>query len=83
MLSVVWRQIGDKTDHYISCRRNFLIPWNIALRMLHSSCRRVLHFVVIWHSRLHHFVVRRRPVFVSSFIKLVVVHSSLRRKLAW
>ena len=29
----IWRQIGDKIDHYISCRRNFLIPWKIALRV--------------------------------------------------
>ena len=45
----LWRQIGDKIDHYISCRRNFLIPWKIALRVVvfHSSCRRVLRFVVI------------------------------------
>ena len=44
-----WRQIGDKIDHYISCRRSFLIPWKIALRVvvLLSSCRRVLRFVVI------------------------------------
>ena len=43
------RQIGDKTDHNISCRRSFLIPWKIALRVvvLLSSCRRVLRFVVI------------------------------------
>ena len=36
----VWRQIGDKIDHCISCRRNFLIPWKIALRVVvfHSSC---------------------------------------------
>ena len=84
---ILWRQIGDKTDHDISCRRSFLIPWKIALRVvvLLSSCRRVLRFVVIWHSRLNHFVVhyvRRRPVFVSSYIKLVAVQSSLRRKLA-
>ena len=45
----VWRQIGDKIEHYISCRRNFLIPWKIDLRVVvfHSSCRRVLRFVVI------------------------------------
>ena len=45
----VWRQIGDKTDHNISRRRSFLIPWKIALRVvvLLSSCRRVLRFVVI------------------------------------
>ena len=46
---ILWRQIGDKTDHDISCRRSFLTPWKIALRVvvLLSSRRRVPRFVVI------------------------------------
>ena len=38
--TLIWRQIGEKIDHYISCRWNFLIPWKIALRVVvfHSSC---------------------------------------------
>ena len=42
-------KIGDKIDHFISCRGNFLIPFKIALRvvMFHYPCRRVHRFVVI------------------------------------
>ena len=66
-------KIGDKIDHFISCRGNFLIPFKIALRvvMFHYPCRRVHRFVVIQHSRLNHFV--------ASLIQ-VVVQSSFRRK---
>ena len=55
----IWRQVGDKTDHDILCRRSFFIPWKIALRvlMLLFLCRRVLHFVVIWHSILFYVIV--------------------------